>query len=320
MNENGSGNEAAVPTEAYGYDSTSVQDIQIVMTGDNGDMLGDSELYVDVGNYNSDILSDESLTNAEKLTAGLDLLERSFVQSNKAWNGVEGVFTDYAIEQGKTLHILKKLVKKDGGKWGVWAAENIKCMSERTRQDYMLLAEREDAHPYSWAGKQRLLLLISATKNMEGDDPIGDLLREYGIEIEVEGEMLLSEFKAQVDAALATSKVRKAGVNVDFEKMKGVIEVGVKTDNQFIKNLDNIQKSGGDPNNHLERLHMNQGQEENIFEPENRYESFVKLAAKMKSTITAMLRHAELAGVIDFAQVQSLEVKLAELKVFIASK
>jgi len=116
--------DAIDPFILMDIDSTAVQDICQIQTEDEGSLLGDPELFRDVEDYNEGILKDDSKSDSVKLKSGLDLLTRFHAQSNRMWNGIQGTFADYAIEQGRILNILKDLVKKQKGKWEVWVAEN----------------------------------------------------------------------------------------------------------------------------------------------------------------------------------------------------
>ena len=295
-------------------DSTAVQEITQFQVDDEGELLGDPETYRDVTEYNNEILEDDSKTDSEKLAAGLDLLTRFHAQSNRVWNGIQGAFADYAIEKGKILNILKTLVKEQKGKWEVWASTNIKFMSERTRQNYMRLAERDDAHQYSFLGLERLNLLISVTKDSDSADPIGDLLTKYGIVFDPEQDVVFSEFKSQVDAALAAERIENAKVNVDFNKIAKLVSIGTKIDNSLIKNLARIQKSEGDPNKHLTLLFMNQGSEEALFESEKKVEGFGKLVSRIKSVMDAIMKKTDLLRQVEENLIESLEEKLSQFK------
>ena len=89
-----------------------------------------------------------------------------------------------AILLGRILLGLKKLTRKAGHLWTVWADENLSFLTERSRERCMLLASREDGYKYIAFGQERLELLLGATKNVkkeEDPDPIGTLLKKYKI-------------------------------------------------------------------------------------------------------------------------------------------
>jgi polyhydroxyalkanoate synthesis regulator phasin len=87
----------------------------------------------------------------------------------------------------------------------------------------------------------------------------------------------------------------------------------------MIRDMAVIQKNGGSVDQFLDRRFMNQGEEDDLLDPQKRIESFGKLASRMKSTINVILKHADLATKIDREQVEALEAKIAELKRFITT-
>lgn len=311
-------NNQAVDPSLYG-DSTSLVRITQLMSQDGGDLLGDQSLYSEVENFLDVVCKDEAIPSSDKLTTGLDLLGRYYSQTNQAEHRVGGTFCQYAIQQGQILNHLKAWVQSTDQKWEPWAADHLKFMGERTRQQYMLLARRSDIWPYVYLGKERLLHLINATKGMQGNDPAGTLLREFNLVHEPSSEVTVSSFKDDVDAALAVVRARNTGVITDFQKVRKLVEIGDVPDSRMIRDMAVIQKNGGSVDQFLDRRFMNQGEEDELLDPQRRIESFEKLASRMKSTINVILKHADLATKIDRDQVAALEAKIAQLKTFITA-
>ena len=301
----------------YGTDSTSVVEITSLVVEDNGDILGDSQLYEEAVDFIEKVSQDEKLSISERLKNGEDILNRFNAQANRAEHRVGATICDYRILEGKLLNRQKELILAINGKWETYAATAHKSIGERSRQQYMLMAKRTDVHPYTFLGKERLLHLINATKGMNGTDPAGTLLREFNIEFNSEAEVSIESFKSDVDAAIAVVKARKADLTLDFERVRKLVEIGDVPDNKMIRDLAMIERNGGDINGYLDRRFANQGEEEEILHPQQRLERFERLASKMKSTIAIIMKHAYMAGMIDKGQVEALESKIAELKVFI---
>jgi hypothetical protein len=306
--------EKKAKPEIFGTDSTSVNEVKILIAEDKGTLLGDASLVASAESFIASSEADDAKTAGEKLQGGEELLGKVYAQYNRSFNAVEGTFANYAIMMGKMLLVMKKLAKEAGVKWEVWASDHVKYMGEANRQNYMRLAERPDAHPYAFLGIDRLLVLISVTKAITTDDKVSEFLAKYHLEYDPEKETNLLGFKHQVDAAIFAEKAEKAGVKVDLEKVINLLEVGLKLDNSLIRDLAMIQDNGGDPNQHLETLHMNQGQGQDFLEPQKRIEGFNKLVVRIKETIDSIIANPELINSIDSAMIQSLEEKLQTLK------
>jgi len=301
----------------YG-DASSVNEITEIMSEDRGDLLDDDDLRLEVEYFLESRAINESTPVRDRLTIGLNLLGRFFSQTNTRDHAVGGLFCQYAIEQGRILIHLKVWVQSLDLKWELWAADHLKFMGERTRQQYMLMAKRTDVWPYAFLGKERLLLLISATRHTEGEDPAGTLLREFNLIPDPTSEYSISSFKADVDAALAVVRARKAGVNVDYGKIRKLVEIGTEPDSRMIRDMAVIQKNGGSVDKYLDRRFMDQGEDDtDLLDPQMRIEHFVKLSSRIRSTINVILKHSDLASKIDREQVETLEAKVAELKAFI---
>jgi len=303
-----------IPQFVADIDTTSVNDIQVLMAEDSGQLLGDTNLYARVEDFMERAGSAEEDTAAQVIGEGVDLLSGFFAQYNRSWHGVEGTFTNYAISLGRVLIHLKALVKRHGGQWGEWATRNITFMSERTRETYMKLAGREDAHPYAYLGKERLLLLIAATKGAEGDDPIGQFLNDSGIHLDVERENSLEQFKVEIDAALASARARKQGVEISVPRSKELLEHNVNVDGRLFRELGIIQKSGGNPDVYLNELLLNRGSRPAEDEPRRRIDSLEKLVAQLSTTIDDVIADENITDLINLTVIQSLEDKLAQLK------
>ncbi len=311
--------QEAAASAIFGSDSTAVIDVQVLIDEDTGNLLGDTDVFVNMGNFIRDALEDESKSAEDKIKEGKALLGKAYAGFNQAQHTVEGTFAHYATNLGKVLNVLKQLVSRG---WEAWAAKNLQFMSESNRQVYMRLADTPRVEEYCYLGMERCLHLISVTKGSKSKDPIGDFLKEFKLDFDPKQEpkVLLAEFKTQVDSAIFVAKAKKNGVDVDPKSIRKLLEIGFKVDNQILRNLAMIQKNGGNTNTYLETLHLNQGQEEEFLEPEKRIEGFKKLVVRLKATIDFILDTPELLGSVDDETIQSLEDKIAALKDKVAKK
>ncbi len=301
--------EIAIPQDlALGSDSTAAADIITFIEEDEGDLLGDSELDDAVEGFLNPETEFES--NEEKLEAGQDLLRRFFIQQNRSWAGMLGTFAGYAVKNGRILIELKALVKACGNKWEPWAAENLKFMKPRTRQAFMQLAAVPGIDDYLHFGKERLLVLDSATKGFKGEDPIGDFLKSHELYFDPDAEIDLHAYQDAVDLALDHERVKNAGIEVQKDSIKKYKMDGKKVDGQLIKTLKAVQKSGGNPNTHL----VDPPGDDDEDDGNKRVQSFKKLAVSLLGTIDWIVGHPDFINKVDADKLDELTDKLASLK------
>ncbi|HYB20928.1 MAG TPA: hypothetical protein VEH09_08355 [Thermodesulfobacteriota bacterium] len=62
-------------------------------------------------------------------------------------------------------------------------------------------------------------------------------------------------------------------MKVDRKKVENLISIGKKLGTHDIRDLALIKTNGGDPNQHLQTLHMNLGQEESFLPAERRVDN-----------------------------------------------
>ncbi len=306
------------------FDTSSVVEVSGLITQDEGDLLNDVQLYEEVKGFIDEDAEDTSKTKEERIEQGLDILERFYAQQNISWNAITGSFTDYAIKTGIVLVYLKKLVKESNEKWNSWAEENIPFISQRTRQELMQLAGRPDCYPWMHLGKDRLIHLVSATKNSEGEDPIGNFLEEHNIVASEDDESLnpeesLKEFKNKIDTALMVARAKKIDVDVEFEKVKALVDIGYKITNNDLRELSNIKNAGGDPNEHLDRIYMNRGKAPDIFDPEKQIKSLNSQISKFKNIFDYIIKNEDSFDDIDHDELEALEEVLTEIRSKISS-
>jgi len=288
-------------------DSTSILEIVTFINEDDGDLFGDPELYEDLENFLAS--EDQHESEAARLVAGQKLLRRCLKQFNKSWSGVTGSFTHYAIQLGRVMLVLKDLVKKCGQNWEPWAAENLSFIKVRTRQVYMRIATVPSIEDFASFGIERLDELVSATKGVEGENPIADFLAMHDLTFDPEAETDLDEFKKKVDLALDAQKLRKAGIDVSLDSVQHYKQDGKKVNSHLINVLKAVQKSGGDPNNHL-----TDPPEDEENDGERRVQSFKKLAVSLLGTIDWIANNRDFIDKVDIDKIDELTEKLSVLK------
>ena len=293
---------------ALGSDSTAASDVITLIEEDEGNRLGDSKIINEVDDFLDPDTEFDS--NEKKLEAGQDLLRRFFSQHNRSWSAVLGTFAGYAVDMGRILHELKALVKACGKKWEPWAAENLAFMKPRTRQAFMQLAAVPGIDVYLHLGKERLLLLASATKPYTSDDPIGDFLKRHELYFDPEAEIDLAAYKEAIDIALDHDRLNNAGVVVEKDSIRKYKMDGRKIDASLIKVLKAVQKSEGDPNKSLTDPLTDDDDDDG----EKRVQSFKKLAVSLLGTIAWIVDHPDYLDKVEADKIGELEEKLGALK------
>ena len=314
--------QPALAEEKAGYswdlamttDSTSLCEITKIIVEHDGDHFGDSDLLDRLDAYLSGDTKFRS--NGEKLQAGQELLREFFAEHNRAWSGIVGTFTDYAVQIGRVLLVVKNLVKACGLMWEPWAAENLKFMAPRTRQRNMQLAKVRGIDKHLHFGVERLLLLDGATKGNDGDDPIGDFLTKYNLGFDPAEEINLDAYKDAVDLALDHERLTNAGVDVDMESLKKFKADGKKVGASLINTLKIVKKMGNDPNDYLQTP---RDDDDDTIIGQKKAQSFQKIAITLAGTIDWISSHEEFANEVDVSKIDELTTKLAALKALITA-
>jgi hypothetical protein len=293
-------------------DSTSVGDVMKFVSKHT--LIDNAGIFGNINDFINTPIPQQATDKVNLAKAGLALLNEFNGMFNIAENGVEAVFTKYSIARGLILIQLKKLVKKAGQSWDVWATSNIPLLSERTRIDNMRLAYRSDCHKYYVVGSERLLMLIRATEEHKVDDKIGQFMTNYGIKFNPESRDEIKKFKSEVDAALNTEKLEKVGVKAKPQNVKTLSQYIPSMDNSFIMTSKAITDSKGDIDQHFEKLILNKGKERSPFEVSHAVKDFNFSGAKLIQIIDYMFRNEDTIETLDAEIVVELQEKLTQLK------
>jgi len=312
----------AQPEQPDGYnwdlamtsDSTSLCEITSIIVDDEEDYIGDSDLIDRFDAFLDDEV--EFRSSKDKLQAGQELLREFFAKHNRAWSGIVGTFADYAVQIGRVLLVLKKLVKACGLMWEPWTAENLKFMAPRTRQRNMQLANVRGIDKHLHFGVERLVLLDGATKGNDGDDPIGDFLTKYNLGFDPAEEINLDAYKDAVDLALDHQRLTNADIDVDIESLKKFKADGKKVGASLINTLEIVKKMGNDPNDYLLTAHDG---DDDAINGKKKAQSFQKIAITLAGTIDWISNHEEFVKDVDVAKIDELATKLAALKALITA-
>ena len=289
-------------------DSTSLSQVTEIIVEDDGDLLGGSD---DIDQLEAFLSGETEFENNEqKLQAGQQILRNFYAKHNQAWAGIIGTFSVYAIQQGKLLISLKKLVKDCGRTWGLWAADNLGFMHERTRQSFMQIASTPGVEKHTYLGKERLILLSNVTNGIDSEDPIGDLLGRHNLRPDPTEEIDLDAYKKAVDVAIFYERLKKVDVEVNIETIRKYYADKKPLNADLIKILKAIKNSGGNPEEHLSAP----PDDDDTIDGQKKAMSFKKIAISLLGTISWISNHTEFIDKIDIDKIDELTENLNTLK------
>jgi len=181
----------------------------------------------------------------------------------------------------------------------------------------MQLAQIPNVEKYIFFGKERLLHTWQVTKpimDQNDPDPIGTLLQKHDIDFEKATEIPLVEFKNMVDAAVIMEKTSRKNLDLDRESVRGLIEMGFKFTNTDYKEFKQIKEAKGDPNKLLDKLFINKGKREEVYEQlDKKKASFIRTTAQMKKLVDHMIENKKFEN-IDHNEITALIKKLEDFK------
>jgi hypothetical protein len=278
-------------------------------------LLEDRESLIELFHFTENALKDKSKGALQKLEEGKQALHRFMIQHDRAEFAVQASFTNFAIKIGMALNVLKALCKQTGHKWESWAHKNITFIRKRARQEYMLLGSRIDSHKYAvWMDKQKLVVLVNATKDMQGDDPIGAFMKKHKITLTEQAQITYEQFKVLVDTALAMERIEKREIKgVDRAKVQALIELDVRIEGGLLHDLELTQDTGGDVNTYLANLHRNKGKKDTSLDPLKKMEAYNSLTDKWKGYTQLILDDPEVLNKLEHSDIRTMHEVLIKL-------
>ena len=178
----------------------------------------------------------------------------------------------------------------------------------------MLLAKRKDCHRYALLGVDRLEHLCSVTKEVKGDDAIGQFLAKYQISLDEDSEVSLAEFKLSIDSALNAERLLQNGITTNLPLVKDLTRGGIEFDKSFVKKLKDIQECGGNPQTYLSKLSINRGEESLESEGTKRLQDFNTLSNRLIKTIDFLFEDEDNISMVDKSTLEILFEKLTKLR------
>ncbi len=299
--------------EAWSYmgsDGTSVIEITSL------EVIDDDERKAVTGwmNQNKKPKKGQKLNTDDLIREGIGLIRDISAEANRQINVAHKHFADRAISIGLISLKLKSLVRGSKTPWGAWAEENLPFIARRNREKYMLIATRPDCWPFSFLGVDRLELLCSVTKGIKEKDPVGTLLRKYGIPFDEESEINMAEFKSRIDAAINNERLVKNGLTINFNLVMNIVNLGVDFDRSLIKRLKDVVECGGNPEALLEKISLSGGMEDMDVTPEKRLQDFNHLSNRLIKTLDFIMGEENQLEKIDRDTLEMLFEKLLSIK------
>ena len=221
-------------------DSTSVSDV--IVYSENHQIIDDLELIAKADAVIQRGAPD--LNNREQFIAQCNnLIFRYGRELQKSEFGFGASFVKHSIRLGNVLNLLKLVVKSEGYNWTDWSSKNLP-IKKTSRENYMLIAKRNDAHPYFFLGQDRLIKLIRAAKKKNTEDAVGNFLLKHKIDFELESPVKFDEFSLQVDTAINVELLEKENLchhsDIDYQLVRTVTEQKVKFNEKLLKYLTEL--------------------------------------------------------------------------------
>ena len=113
---------------------------------------------------------------------------------------------------------------------------------------------------------------------------------------------------------MASEKLEKNDISLDFKWIKGITDCGVKVDNTLILRLRETKAAGGSEERLLELLSINRGKVLPTPGSEKRYQDFNTLSTRLVKTLDYLSQDQKQLEKIDSVIFQRLFEKLQALK------
>jgi hypothetical protein len=311
------GEEAsAAPSEEFKpLDMSSLMELKSIGSKSDLALLEDRNSLTELFHFTESALKDPSKEARQKLEEGRYALNRFMFSHDKAEFAFNISFARFAIQIGKALNVLKALCKLAGHDWEPWADENIPSMGRRARQEYMLLGRRADAHKYAdFMDKQKLMVLISATKDAQGKDRISDFLKRHGISMTQQMKSTYKEFEILVRTGSAMEQIEKRDIEgVERAKVQALIELDKWNEGRILNDLELVKTTGGDVNKYLKHLHRSGGKPDTSLAPVKDVMLFNSLSSKWKSLSQNVLKKPEILNQLDPEEVRTMDEVVKKL-------
>lgn len=290
------------------------------VSDDAGEMLGNKDLEKEVIDCCERLrtLRLKNIEEPEDLLQELkDLSIRYVKQINTVENISIGTATKYRIREGVLFNLQKQIVKKAlGQNWTEWFKDNYDKSLFRSVQDYMRLARVSNIIPYAWLGKEQLLQILRRIGEPEGDDPIGEFLKDNGVDFDPETAIDIDELKIKTDIAINYQKLIEEGLDaIPVEKVEAFVRNGNEINSKHIRELNLVKGTNGDDlDEYMDRIIATDGKIEPIMTPARKAESYKKVIDRFLKATESAFEDSEYLGQIDVDTLAELKRRVLELE------
>jgi hypothetical protein len=208
--------------------------------------------------------------------------------------------------------IVTKLLKQE---WLEYFDKNYNTRQLRSYQDFMRLAQYPNSIKYAWLGKERLLQLITLIGVPDSADPIGDYLKQVGLEFDPEEEPHYEYMNLKTDVALFRQKLSDYQVyDIPDEKIESMIIHGVRGTTSILDQFKLVKDTHGDLDKFADKLIETKGKVPLIITPEKKAESFKKSLDRFIDQAKSALDDEDYLKELDIESINELQNKINALK------
>ena len=290
------------------------------VSDDEGHFHGDLKVekqvkkrYADVGS-----LDIKNIKDPEAYLNELKALTKTYSSRiNVAENTTKGIIAKYTIRLGG-LFIIQQIIVQEVLKreWIEWFRENYEFSLLRSVQNYMRIADVPKAINYAVFGTERILEILRRIGKPTGDDPIGDFLKDNGIDYDPEVKTDFAELKLQTDIAITRDKLNSEGLEeIPDDKVEALIRGGLEMKAQHIRDLKLLKGKKGEFLEHMDDIISSGGKMPPLLTPERKAEQFKKTIDRFIDQTVSALADADYLGDLNRELFLQLKEKILELEV-----
>ncbi len=235
--------------------------------GDKGSLMKDESLYKDVINFiegHSGMKTDIGITTTIAIKSGSKLIKKfnkkiMKLKDVELTEQNEGVITHYKLLLGQLISTVKDLVDKSNENWDDWIKGNLKGISIKEIDDYLLMGRYDDSKNFIWLGEERLLLLARATEET-GCENISKFLECHGVFPDT-GHQFTFEcdvevYKEIIDEALEIHRIYNKCIPITDEIQEKISDMGIPLyGTEFTKKLAIVKACEGSVEEYVNKLY-----------------------------------------------------------------